>query len=202
MKTAWATVACWLGIGLLPVVERLTAPPWGADEAVLAFFVRLHHPALDGFFIAATWAGSLYLLMPLTVVMVLCFIRRGQASAAWLLGLSVTGVSVLAHGMKLMLERPRPSLYASLTALPADASFPSAHTAQITAFVVAVLSLCVRGNWLAWIGIVLAVAVGLSRIYLQVHYASDVLAGVLLGVFWAGGIRQCQRWIHQRTDGV
>ncbi len=198
MKIPWAAVGCWIGIGLLPVVEWLTAPPWAWDRAALSLFARLRNPTLDAFFLAVTWAGSLYLLMPVTAVIVLRSIRQGQPRAAWLLGMSVVGASLVTRIMKLQLARPRPDVHAALTAIPIDASFPSAHTAQITAFVVATLSLqsCGRALWMALIGIVLATAVGLSRIYLQVHYASDVLAGALLGVFWAWGVRRCQQAFH------
>lgn len=192
MKVSWATVGCWIGIGLLPVVEWLTAPPWAWDRAALSLFARLRNPALDDFFLAVTWAGSLYLLMPITAVMVFRLLRQGQPRSAWLLSISVVGASLVAHIMKLLLARPRPDLHAALTAMPADASFPSAHTAQITAFVVATLSLRSRRHalWTALIGMAFITAVGLSRIYLQVHYASDVVAGGLLGVCWAWGIRR------------
>lgn len=130
--------------------------------------------------------------MPVTVVMVFRLLRQGQPRAAWLLSMSVVGASLVTHIMKLLLARPRLDLHAALTAMPADASFPGAHVAQITAFVVAILFLSSRESAFgtASIGMVLTTAVGLSRIYLQVHYTSDVVAGALLGVFWVCGIRQ------------
>jgi len=195
LKVPWAIVGYWIGIGLLPVVEWLTAPPWAWDRAALALSAHLRNPALDAFFLAVTWAGSLYLLVPLTAVLVLRWHRLGQPQAAWLLSLSVIGASLVAHGMKLLLARPRPTLHAALTAMPADASFPSAHTAQITAFVVATLALRCRGRtpWTVANGMALITVVGISRIYLQVHYASDVVAGALLGALWALGLRRCQQ---------
>ena len=71
---------------------------------------------------------------------------------------------------------------------PGDASFPSGHTA---ASFTAVTALWLAGGvprWLRWAALALAVVIALSRLYLYVHWPTDVLGGALLGAVlgWAG----------------
>lgn len=94
---------------------------------------------------------------------------------------------------KLLVERPRPDLFPALVAMPQDASFPSAHAMQVTAFLAAWLLAAARrplaaGAVVAATAAVLAVA--LSRIYLQVHFPSDVAFGMVAAVLW---VLACER---------
>jgi undecaprenyl-diphosphatase len=191
--SAWLAALYWAGLALLlPALERLTAPPCAFDRAWLDGAARLRNAWLDGFFLAITWAGSLYLLLPVTAAAIGWLIRRRRRGDAWLLGLSLAGASAIAHLTKPLFARARPDLHPPLGPIPADASFPSAHAAQITACVVAALLLRPRGryaSWAAFAGIALAAAVGASRVYLQLHYPSDVAAGVLLALFWGLGLK-------------
>ena len=103
--------------------------------------------------------------------------------------LALLGAAVLGHLAKLMVVRPRPDLFPVWTALPADWSYPSAHAMQITAAALALALVCARRRALwavpLWMVVLL---VGLSRLYLQVHFPSDVLAGTLAAAFWAAGL--------------
>jgi len=90
--------------------------------------------------------------------------------------------------LKHLFPRPRPSNLPDVLLAPDERifarSFPSGHTA--TAFALACwLWLMVRSTryrWLGWLGWLLAALVGLSRIYRGVHYPSDVLVGMLIGI--------------------
>ncbi len=191
-NSVWLAALYWTGLALLlPVIEWLTAPPSAWDRALLSAAARLRNAWLDGFFLAVTWAGSLRLLIPVTAVAIGWLVKQRRRGDAWLLALSLAGASSIAHAMKPLFDRPRPDLYPSLVPIPSGGSFPSAHTAQITACVVAVLLLRLGGkyaSWVAFAGIALAAAVGASRVYLQVHHPSDVEAGALLAVFWVLGL--------------
>ena len=76
-----------------------------------------------------------------------------------------------------------------LVVLPTDSSFPSAHTTHVVAFILCVV-LIIRRMLPEWqftaiaMALILVVAVATSRIYLQVHFSSDVLAGIVLGIVW------------------
>ena len=190
----WPTLACWGGaIIALIVIERVSAPPCRWDRLILGAAQTMRHLWLDGFFTWVTWTGSLYLLTPATAIITAYLARAGRSRDAWLLALGLAGASLLAHGCKPLFGRGRPDLFAPLVQLPADASYPSAHSAQIVAFALS-LYLVLRptvpasgfllGILLAW-----AAAVGLSRVYLQVHYSSDVVGGAVLALLWVWGLQ-------------
>ena len=142
-------------------------------------------------FVAAVFFGSIVVLLPLALALAWRFRRRGQLAAAVMLSLAVGGAALLAHAAKLLVVRPRPDLYPALIATPADLSFPSAHTMQITAFAFAwVLAGGSRPGWAGVTAAALVVlVVALSRLYLQVHFPSDVAIGMIAGATWVVGLR-------------
>jgi undecaprenyl-diphosphatase len=163
------------------------------DQAGLALAHAARAPWLDSVFIVVTWLGSLVLLLPLALLV--WWWRRGERSASFV-ALALVGASGLGHLVKLLAARPRPDLFPPLIPMPDDWSFPSAHAAQATAFALA---------WLLRPGaspgrpeiVVLFAAVALvfaSRLYLQVHFPSDVFAGALLAVLWVLFLRRLPTW--------
>ena len=111
-----------------------------------------------------------------------------------MLGLSLAGIALFSRLAKLWFARPRPYVFPVIGDIPLDASYPSAHTAQIVAFVVA-LCWILKPEKLGLIyysltvtALLLAALVALSRIYLQVHFPSDVVGGALLGMLWVLGL--------------
>ena len=148
------------------------------------------HPLLDQFFTAVTWAGSLAALLPLSMLVLGFLLYRGKAADAWLLGVGFGGAVLLAHLLKMVFGRPRPSLAPVLVPMPTDFSFPSAHMAQVTAFCLCLLIIFCR-NQPGAIGVLFVIlaamlvgSVGYSRLYLQVHFVSDVAAGFLFSAVW------------------
>lgn len=100
---------------------------------------------------------------------------------------TVAGVYVLNTATKLLVLRPRPRLASlpQLTSTPTQFSFPSAHAA--TSFAGALCYSRLGCPALPLYG--LAVSLSMSRLYLGVHYPSDVLAGALLGTAVGGLVR-------------
>lgn len=149
---------------------------------------------LDSFFRGITWFGSLWLLLPCSVFVVCLFWVRRAEQDARLLGTALAVSVLLVHGVKRAFRRPRPQKYPSVVRMPHDGSFPSAHTAQIAAFclalaVIAAGHLAPLGAWaVLLLAIFLITAVGLSRVYLQVHYLSDVVAGLVMGCLAVAGV--------------
>ena len=131
------------------------------------------------------------LLLPLAVCLAAWRWRGGAWQHAALLPLSLLAATAVAHLAKWWFARPRPE-GSALIALPADWSYPSAHAMQATAFALA-LWFCLgpsgRRRVLAWTLVGLVFAVGLSRIYLQVHFPSDVLVGTVAGALCALAMR-------------
>ena len=191
----WPTVAYWAGaLVSLIIIERLSTPPCRWDRLLLASAQSVRSLWLDGFFMWITWTGSLYLLTPTAAVITAYLARVGRSGDAWLLALGLAGASLLAHGSKALFARARPDLFLPLVELPADASYPSAHSAQIVAFLLPLYLTQLRAapttTLLLLLGVLLvwAAAVGFSRVYLQVHYPSDVVGGAALALLWVGGL--------------
>ena len=142
----------------------------------------------DSFFSTITWLGSLYVLLPSTAIFVLLLHKTGRPREMLLLGLTFLATVVTAHASKLLFRRPRPEALALLVPMPTDWSFPSAHAAQATAFFLASTIIAFRLLPPSWAGLcavvsaLIIVGVGWSRVYLQVHYLSDVLAGCALAI--------------------
>ena len=159
------------------------------DNQILLFAATHRSDGLDGFFRAATWLGSLYLLAPLAVLIAAVLLSLHRHREAGLLLIGFGGAALWVHLAKMLLDRPRPDLVQPLIALPTDASFPSAHTVQIVAFALCMV-LIIRRTLPEWqfvamvVAFVLVVVVGASRVYLQVHFPSDVLGGVAFGIAW------------------
>lgn len=89
--------------------------------------------------------------------------------------------------IKLVVKRKRPyegmKNYTSLVGAPIGGSFPSLHTATSFALLMALILL--HHPWAPWVG-AWALLVSFSRIYMGVHYLSDVIAGLFLGIFCGG----------------
>lgn len=159
------------------------------DEQILLFAASHRSVVLDYFFRCATWLGSLYVLAPAAVLIAILlskFHKRWEA-ALLLIGIGTSALSV--HLAKALVGRSRPDLAEPVIALPSDASMPSAHTAQIVAFFLCVI-LIVRRILPEWhshtiiIALVVSIIVAISRVYLQVHFPSDVLVGAVFGIVW------------------
>jgi undecaprenyl-diphosphatase len=162
----------------------------------LLLFVATHRTAgLDAFFRGITWLGSLYVLSPLAAVDTRVLLLLQKRWEALLLVFGFGGAVLLVHLTKALLARPRPDLFEPLIAMPNGGSFPSAHTTQISAFALCAV-LILRRSFLEWQTAAMSVAaivisvVAISRFYLQVHYSSDVLGGLLCGVAWIALVRR------------
>jgi undecaprenyl-diphosphatase len=179
-----------LAIKLLIGDKLLKLEAFGLDYSVMTWMHNHRNPVLDHFFHTITWAGSLYVLVPLQIALLGCLIYRGYTEKAWHLLIAFGGVVCIAHILKMVIKRPRPHHFSPLITMPGDASFPSAHTAQITAFIMCLLIVIYPKNspfynWLLTFGGLLTIfCVGCSRLYLQVHYLSDVIAGFILASIW------------------
>jgi len=143
--------------------------------------------------------GSIYMLGPLSLIVVL-WLWRSWRRAAVFLALSMAGALGLNLAAKVLVGRLRPDLFERLSIAPGY-SFPSGHTMVSTAFFLSLLliswRLLPRYRPLAVVlGVLLILSVGVSRSYLQVHYPSDVLAGWLLSGAWVLGLN---RWFGRRS---
>lgn len=137
-----------------------------------------------------TWAGSAFLLVPLALIACLALIRAGLRREALAVALSLGGAMLISDLVKQLVSRPRPPVE-HLQAVTGS-SFPSGHATQASAFwlslvlVLPAAGASPRATFVAGgLALMIVLAVAASRVYLGVHYPSDVVAGVLLGSGWS-----------------
>lgn len=146
--------------------------------------------------------GSGYVMFPLAVVVCIALCRRGRFGPALAIGVSTAGAVLIATVDKVLVGRPRPPTH-HLEHVT-SASFPSGHTMQAGAVLTALLIvyLCSKPGRAGAVAATTATAglvlgIGFSRIYLGVHYPSDVVGGLLLGVAWAA-VTASLVWVGRR----
>jgi undecaprenyl-diphosphatase len=176
------------------------------DAAVRDAVHSLASPGLTAFFRTVTWLGSELFLVPFGALVVWRLAAAGRRHAAVLLVLAAAGGEVLDQILKLAFHRGRPASFFGYP-LPESYSFPSGHSmVSVCFFGVLAALLTVRMEsrarraavWAA--AAVLALIVGLSRVYLGVHYPSDVAAGYCAAIIWVATVRAGYvMWLRRRT---
>lgn len=144
-------------------------------------------------------------LVVVSIVAIFLFVRARRNRAALWLVVTLAGALVLDVSLKLAFHRPRPTRF--FGPLPQTYSFPSGHALFSVCFygvLAGLLAGRIRSRWarsLIWtLASVLILAIGLSRIYLGVHYPSDVIAGYLTAAIWVATIVFLDRWRKQKES--
>lgn len=178
-----------LGVVVLLAFQVSRPAPPALDTAVWQFFVDHRQTWLTPVVIAWTWIGSTVAMTIWCVTLAALLSRRGdRRDAALVLGVGI-GAALLVFGIKRLVGRSRPPLELRL-ALEDTPSFPSGHALAATAVLgVTVLLLPrllpPRAVWpTTLVVLVFWLGIGASRLYLAVHWATDVLAGAALGSAW------------------
>jgi undecaprenyl-diphosphatase len=187
--------------GLLAAAAALLLFTWLGREVLEGEALRLDirgrtlaqgwaSPTLTGIMIAASFYGGPVVLIPAALVAAFAFLVHGWHRGALLVVLTVAGAALLNWLLKVTFARVRPEAFFDYP-LPASPSFPSGHAlyaASIFGGLAALLTARLKHGPLrvtVWAAAVfLIVLVGFSRVYLGVHYPSDVLAGYSIAVIW------------------
>ncbi len=202
-------VICWLaGAAILAfsawwVCYTPNCASTKMDAIVMQWFAHRRNETADRFFLAVTWLGSILVLVPLVIASMWRLKIHRHIRESYFLGASLLGAMTIMHISKFFVARPRPVDVSTLVAMPWDQSFPSAHTAQVASVMLGALFVAGRVNraWLKWLlplAVLLVVLVAASRIYLQVHYTSDVLVGFFVGALWVAGLA-CWMFPHEKA---
>lgn len=161
------------------------------DEAVLRWMEAHQTPWLEDLMIEVTMLGTwIVVLSIVSIAALFLWLTRHRYSAMLLLIATAGGIG-LNNILKIGFDRPRPQVFEWGTHV-SSSSFPSGHamSSAVVYFTVAYLaarlqkSHVARLATLAVAGVIVA-AICFSRLYLGVHYPSDVVAGVLIGLSWA-----------------
>lgn len=169
--------------------EVLEGESAGFDRAVLLWVANSAPDWLSGPMQAVTSLGYFRVVLPLAAVLALVLYQMGsRASAAFIL-LSTVGGILLNTTLKTVFRRERPTIVESGYE-SSFFSFPSGHATVAICFYGALVILAAArfGGAARWILLILgalwALLMGLSRVYLGVHFPTDILAGYLAALLW------------------
>jgi undecaprenyl-diphosphatase len=161
------------------------------DDTVIRWMGAHRSPALDSIMVEVTTLGTWTVVAMIVVVAALFLTLSHRKYSAILLIVTTLGGLVLNGVLKLAFNRPRPQMFVPVVQA-FSSSFPSGHamSAAIVYGTVAYLAARLhRRRWARWLvmgfAFVVIVLISFSRMYLGVHYPSDVIAGVLIGLAWA-----------------
>ena len=203
-RAPWVVVALLGGFALCLAI----AVAWPDDSLDVEISLALQRvPALDGILRAASSFGR----APVDIALPVIAIAAVAAVGAWLdagcLAASVLGATALDHGVKWLVARPRPHAPVEVLQSASNWSFPSGHVTEYVALFgclaiiagVRVRSRVRRIGAIAF-AVALIVLVGPSRIYLGVHWTSDVLGGYTLAGAWLWLVARVYVGRAQRTS--
>ncbi len=153
------------------------------DKKIFFFFQRLQDHSLNLWLAWPTRFGETVLLMSCLAVLIVLFDRKNPFQKIGLVSASLLTTYWVTDFLKDFFHRPRPSEFWQdvhvIFGKASNASFPSGHTS--TAFAAAFILNCIYGKKMSWTYVV-ALWVGITRIYIGVHYPSDVLGGAVVGI--------------------
>lgn len=208
-------VSVWLSLGLIAAIATLVFLGWLADEVLdgetrqfddttRAAVHTFASPTLTLVMRGISFLGSTQFLTAATIAAVGWFAWRRWGREAKLFALTMIGASLLNITLKLAFKRPRPVPFFDLTP-PETYSFPSGHSLASCCFfagLAAILSGRVkrkRVRTIIWtIATTMFLLIGLSRIYLGVHFTTDVIAGFAAASIWILVVRYVEVQLARR----
>lgn len=183
------------------VLERETQ---AFDRGILLALKHLHTRLLDRVMVAITFLGEPSVLLGLCLALGIWLLRRRQRSEATTLAIASLGAISLNFVLKDLFARARPTLWQRVVDVSLY-SFPSGH-AMISLVVYGMVGYLLATRFKRWsalivsLTILLIVIIGLSRLYLGVHWPTDVIAGYAAGLVWlVACILSLEVWRERRS---
>jgi membrane-associated phospholipid phosphatase len=192
-------VGCATAVGeLLGLAERRDGST-SLDRTITSWVVARRAEWMTTVARALSTLGSQKVLLPLVAIVAIALVSRRRLLLAGLVVVTWAGAIALYDLVKLYVGRPRPPTDIWLTSASGSA-FPSGHATQslatfgVLALVIGIL--VPKARWPAiFVALLLAAGVGWSRVYLGVHWATDVVAGWLTATAWLATIA----WLARRA---
>ena len=192
LLTYWTLIAVVSAIALAifaDVGEDVAAKSTGPlDNAVRGWFLAHQNPTLYQIATALSWIGSPTVMVIIAIAAGVWFYRgRGRSKAGVIVAAPAAG-GLLAGGIKLLYGRARPAGAALFN--ERSFAFPSGHAATSAAVMVTLCYVLARERIISWpvaivIGGIVPFIVGITRLYLDVHWTTDVVGGWTVGLFVA-----------------
>ena len=202
---AVAALAMW-GFSTIAqeVFEKET---YAFDTSILLYLRSLHDPLRDRVMLALTFFGEPNLLLALSVSLgIMLWVRkhRSEARTIAVAGAGAIGLNIL---LKQLFARARPQLW-ERTVDVKFYSFPSGH-AMISMVIYGLLGYLLGSRfpkqrwWIYSLTVILVAVIGLSRLYLGVHWPTDIIAGYTAGLVWLiACIYSLEVWKQFRASSV
>ena len=186
LALAFAGVALPLALFAELADEVHEAEAFAFDEPLLHFAKDASTPGRDAAMQLGSELGFAWGVIPACVILFAALVLSGHVRRGLFFGLAVGGSALLNLAAKAVFARERPDLWLSI-APETTFSFPSGHAMGSASLAAAVVLLLWHTAW-RWPGLAAAAAfvvwVGASRVYLGVHFPSDILAGWAAAVGW------------------
>jgi undecaprenyl-diphosphatase len=207
----WLLFLACIAIFLYISAEIVQGDTVGLDEAAFSFAADVSNPLLDQFIKVITFFASRQFLTPAALLLIAYFVfirkHRWYSLKVPVVALGSITLNVV---LKLFFDRERP-LMPLVEA--SGLSFPSGHSMVAASFYGLVIYLVwmhvepkALRNLLVGLLVVFVILIGFSRIYLRVHYATDVLAGFAAGFIWVvvgiSALRRMERLSKKELDPI
>ena len=195
-RNAWRFLVLFVGVlAPLAIFAALADEVHGLedlffDEPLLRRMRELASDGWDGFFVVVSRIGYAHGVIPADIALVLALAAWRRWREAVFAALAFCGSALLNIGAKQFFQRDRPSLWDSI-APEHTFSFPSGHAMGSMTLAAVVVLLVWHTRWRRIVlpaAIFFVTMVGLSRLYLGVHYPSDILGGWCAGLAWVVGV--------------
>lgn len=199
-------IVCFAILSVLMLGLHIGGALATADRLAFEWMKVVRADWITTFLSALTFLGGASALAPLGIILVIVCFLKGYRTEALMIFLTLLVAYLLNEGMKAYFARPRPEGI-HLIDLPTSYSFPSGHAMVGAAFYL-ILAFILKGwykekSWSSLIqpaAIVLVFLLAASRVYLGVHYLSDVLTGFCLSmVLYFGARITYHRWEKRRS---
>jgi membrane-associated phospholipid phosphatase len=176
---------------ILAIYIRRSSEGLAWDSVLLQAIHAAATPQLDRFARMLTGLGVFWGVLPLSVLIGVGLLYRQRWRSLLFLTTTLLGSAAINLVAKLLFHRGRPQLWQPFSP-EFDYSFPSGHAMSSMSFAIVLAILFWNSRWrwpITVLGSGFTGIIGWTRLYLGVHYPSDILAGWLLALAWAVGVR-------------
>lgn len=200
-------VAIVAGIGFLLLARGVLGDQFvNINNQLLLTIHAYHSPFLTTVARTLSFVGSAIGITVIGGTVIVYWIRQRRVVDAWMLGVLLVGCAFITEVIKQTYQQTRPQVFPPLEAI-FNFSFPSGHTLTSFSFALFVSVLMLRRGkptakrWGIALGLMaLAALIASSRMYLGVHWPTDVAAGILVAAIWSTTCLVTRRWVLTRRE--